>query len=235
MLNKDKIYIRGSKIYHKIVIKKLESLGAENVENLNGTDPKCLYFINHHSEIQGVPENSELAQILKENYKEFLLTEQTSLWKEGDILYNPTDNCFVIFSMFGDYYRVFYAKYKFDEINGIYAYTGGEFYCDPFSYRLATDSEKEKFNQLLHKFSRNWNAEKQALELWHWTPKISERYFYVSLKSLSVKSAIFNKSKQDLKYAKSGNCFQDIKSANKMLKDFKTLLDRKASLLPYED
>lgn len=84
MEEKQRVYIRGNIDRGEEVIKALETLGGYNGCSLHGDSPSALYFIDHDKDIFWVYNDSEMANIIKDCYKELKLPEQRC--HDGDIL-----------------------------------------------------------------------------------------------------------------------------------------------------
>lgn len=84
MEEKKKVWIRGRKGRGSEIKGILTGLGAK-AAGIICEDGDCIYFINHNNEIDCVPGfSTELAQIIKDNYREVKLPPEQ--WKDGDVL-----------------------------------------------------------------------------------------------------------------------------------------------------
>ena len=83
MEEKKKVWIRGRKGRGSEIKKILKGLGAK-VCGLDCNEDGCIYFIDHENGIDVTFSDSEIAQIIMDNYKEIKLPGQE--WKDGDVL-----------------------------------------------------------------------------------------------------------------------------------------------------
>ena len=94
MKEEQRVYLRGIKGRGEEVINALEDLGGIVVRPMTGNDECGIYYINQYRDISRTDDDSELAQIIIEYYKEIKLPEQ---WKDGDVLVNIRFNeCFAV-------------------------------------------------------------------------------------------------------------------------------------------
>ena len=70
-----KVWIRGNEDYPERVINKLVELGGENIEDLNGMLPSCIYFIGNDNNIELLSDDSRFSQFIMEEYTEIKLEE----------------------------------------------------------------------------------------------------------------------------------------------------------------
>ena len=83
MEEKKKVWIKGRKDRGDEIKGILTGLGAE-AKGLNCNEGDCVYFIDHENGIGVTFTDSELAQIIMDNYREIELPRQE--WKDGDVL-----------------------------------------------------------------------------------------------------------------------------------------------------
>lgn len=96
MTDEQRVFVRGVKDRGSEVIKMLENRGGENYQ-LDGADPEYLYYINHEGAISLALLDSEFGKIIMDNYHELHLPEK---WKDGDVLYIPKSEAFVVFQCY---------------------------------------------------------------------------------------------------------------------------------------
>jgi hypothetical protein len=83
MEEKKKVWIRGRKGRGSEIKKILKGLGAK-VYGLDCNEDDSIYFIDHENGIGVTFTDSELAQVIMDNYREIELPRQE--WKDGDVL-----------------------------------------------------------------------------------------------------------------------------------------------------
>lgn len=90
MENRQRVYIKGVPYRGDEVIKMLVELGGRNEDNLcNAENDYYVYYINHKGDIDCEYIDSEIAQIIMDNYTELRLPEN---WKDGDVLVDKHDS-----------------------------------------------------------------------------------------------------------------------------------------------
>ena len=98
MEEKKKVFIRGRKGFGNEIKKILKGLGAK-VCGLDFNEDDCIYFINHENGIDVTFSDSEIAQIIMDNYREIKLPAEQ--WKDGDVLaFNKYPGCYAVFKRF---------------------------------------------------------------------------------------------------------------------------------------
>ncbi len=134
-----KVFIRGRKGRGDEIKDILTGLGAEDIGE-GCDDDECVYYISHDNQIVGSFIDTELAQVIMDNYKEIELPRK---WKDGDILiFDFTDSCT---------YAVF-KKYAEDDTFESYILVNDDdvrlgISCPTGAYRLANEEEKEDFRR----------------------------------------------------------------------------------------
>ena len=98
MEEKKKVFIRGQKGRGDEIKGILTGLGAEAAD-ISCNEDDCIYFIDHENVIYVTLIDSELAQVIMDNYKEIELTPLP--WKDGDILID--DNYPKSYAVFKEY------------------------------------------------------------------------------------------------------------------------------------
>ena len=98
MEEKKKVWIRGRKGRGNEIKGILKGLGAE-AKGLNCNEDDCIYFIDHENGIDVTFTDSELAQVIMDNYREIELPAEQ--WKDGDILaFSKYPGCYAVFKRF---------------------------------------------------------------------------------------------------------------------------------------
>lgn len=96
-----KVFIRGRKGREQEVIDILTGLGANAPKYEYADSDDYLYFINHDNEIGVALINSEVGDIIMDNYKEITLTRRR--WKDGDALVNNKfSGCYAVFKNYNN-------------------------------------------------------------------------------------------------------------------------------------
>lgn len=228
MTDEQRVFVRGVKGRGDEVLKMLENRGGENYY-LDGADPEYLYFINHKGSISLTLLDSEFGKIIMDNYREIKLSEQ---WKDGDILINK--NADYKFCVFDDYlsktgsgndlffFHCEVARHKGEKyLNS----NNRRYFHDVNDYRMATTQEVEQFHDALHKYHKDWDAEKKQLVDWKWKPEKEEDYWAVILDDTIFKleftwlGGVTDKERYRL-----GNCFRTREEAEAMAEKVKKLL-----------
>ena len=83
MEEKKKVFIRGQKGRGDEIKGILTGLGAEAAD-ISCNEDDCIYFIDHENVIYVTLIDSELAQVIMDNYREVELPAEQ--WKDGDVL-----------------------------------------------------------------------------------------------------------------------------------------------------
>ena len=213
MTDEQKVYIRGVKGRGIDVIAALDRLGGKT-DRLGyirlcalGNIPFNVFIIGHDGEIAYMDSEGEVFEIIKDSYREIKLPEQ---WKDGDILVNRYySDCFAVCkspSKTRDDVYHFYIYVQDLGCNGIDidAYGGNILRS---TYRLAASSEIEHFHELLHKYGKDWDAEKKQLVDCQWKPKEREIYWYISADG-HLASGVFSNDEIDNGSYDFGNCFR---------------------------
>lgn len=174
MKDEQKVFIRGVEGRGEEVKQVLINLGGCATRNYDYDVSDCLYYINHDEEIRCTEEASEMGYIITDNYTELHLPEK---WKDGDVLVTGEGLFFVLK---GDY-----------QVGDKDATIGG--YCCVSEHQvclsghfsqidsphLASPSEVEHFHELMHKYGKDWDAEKKQVVDWKWEPKEGDDYYYI--------------------------------------------------------
>lgn len=137
MKEEQKVWIRGVEGRGEEIVKILTGLGATASDDDRYDFSGFIYFINHKNKITYVVDNSEVASIIMDNYKEIELSSEQ--WKDGDVLvFNGYPDCYAVFKKYnGD--DTFKAYLLIDKN---YAYFDVTASVEP--YHLASKEEREK-------------------------------------------------------------------------------------------
>lgn len=223
-----KAYIKGVPYRGDEVIKILVDLGGRNEANLcNAENDYYVYYINHKGDIDCENIDSEIAQIIMDNYTELHLPEN---WKDGDILINLEGDTFVVFCNDVPDFS-FRACLQVNE-SVCQEYSSGLF-CYRNNYRLATPAEVDKFQDILRKKGKHWNMETKKLEdaevrltdaeQREQLPDYDTLYFYIESNG-EVHAAVFQDFLIDNERFGIGNFFHTREEANGMAEKVKNLL-----------
>lgn len=218
-----KVFIRGVEGRGKEVIKMLEDLGAKNSFDYEGSNKDCIYFIDHDGTIDFEDLNSETAKIIMDNYYEIKLPGP---WKDGDILINKDRTEYTIFKSYS-YGTIFYTysfSIRIDKEEIIrYRSNEGENLYENEDFRFATSEEVEQFHNILHKYHKEWDAEKKQLVDWKWKPKKGEKCWLVDYYG-DINSLTWNDGFVEKKILDFGNYFQTKEEAEFAAEKIKNLL-----------
>lgn len=226
MKEEQKVWIRGVEGRGEEVIKMLEDRGGKNVDGMEGEDPYTLYYINHFGNIYFIEDYDEMANIIMDYYKEIKLPEQCEhqeRWKDGDVLYSEKDGLFSVFDG-----SVCMNDNGFQSTGAYFGVTENGF-CTRGNFggkgcpHLATPSEVEHFHEILHKYGKEWDAEKKQFVEWRWKPKEGDTYYYVDGCTL-VEDRTFEGRVFDERHYEVGNCFRTREEAEAMAEKIKKLL-----------
>lgn len=226
MKDEQKVWIRGVEGRGKEVIKTLEDLGGKNVDDIEGEEPNTLYYINHFGNIYFIEDYDEMANIIMDYYKEIKLPEQyehQEQWKDGDVLYSENDGLFSVFDG-----SVCMNDNGFQSTGAYFGVTENGF-CTRGNFggkgcpHLATPSEVEHFHEILHKYGKEWDAEKRQLVDWKWKPKEDEYYYFFD-EMMQTHRNEWEDSPMDQHLFEVGNCFRTREEAEAMAKKIKKLL-----------
>lgn len=210
-----KIFIRGVKGRGDEVKQALINLGGKVINNYSYGDLDSLFFINHYGEIRYAAETSEIAKIIRDNYREIKLPEK---WKDGDIIYSPKFGTFAVYG-YNNPTTVYCRVSKNDLVPYLTR-------AMKYDYRLATPQEIEQFHELLHKHNKEWDAEKKQVVDWKWKPNDNEEYYYI-LSDGKVRSCAWLDDEIDTSRFIIGNCFKTKEEAEAIAEKFKKLLKDK--------
>ena len=162
MKDEQKVWIRGVEGRGDEILKVLTDLGADKCTFLDGNDSSSIYFIGHNEKIHYALRSCETAKVIMDNYKEIKLPEQ---WKDGDIIINNDGTDYKVFWEYdSDTVTSFYAHNMSMHINGTLTQYSGSIWhgekimCFLEDYRLATNSEVKRFQELLNKCGKEWDA-----------------------------------------------------------------------------
>lgn len=226
MEDKQKVWIRGVDGRGKEVIKMLEDLGGKNVDGMEGEYPDTLYYITHFGNIYFIEDYDEMANIIMDYYKEIKLPEQCEhqeRWKDGDVLYSEKDGLFSVFDG-----SVCMNDNGFQSTGAYFGVTENGF-CTRGNFggkgcpHLATPSEVEHFHEILHKYGKEWDAEKKQFVEWRWKPKRNEEYWAITPEG-DIDLYRWEDAIDDSKYYDFGNCFRTREEAEAMAEKIKKLL-----------
>lgn len=213
-----KAYIKGVPYRGDEVIKILVDLGGRNEDNLcNAENDYYVYYINHKGDIDCEYIDSEIAQIIMDNYTELHLPEN---WKDGDVLINLEGDTFVVFC--NDVPDFSFRTCLQVNESVCQEYSSGLF-CYRNNYRLATPAEVDKFHEILRRHGKYWNAEKKELVEWRWKPKKGDSYFYIN-HYIEVVVTTWMCDYDDQSHYYAGNCFRTREEAEVMVEKVKKLL-----------
>lgn len=221
MENKQKVYIKGNPNRGAEVIKALTDLGAINPNHYRGNDDTACYYINPNGEIAYASFKGSVAYpFLQEFYKEIELPKRKA-WKDGDLLVqsNGSKKEYMVYS--NDKIDI-----SFDAIKA-HICVSEEGYntrvlCDASNAKLASVSDTNDFQKLLHTYGKEWNFKKKKLIDWKWKPKNNEEYWFINDLGEICHSLYSYFLWRDNKRIGIGNCFQTKTDAfnarNKMAK-----------------
>lgn len=217
MKDEQKVFIRGVEGRGDEVIKKLEEHGGKNFD-LDGEKPDYLYFINHKGFITFATLDSEFGQIIMDNYTELHLPE---MWKDGDVLVTDDGLFFVLKGDFQvDCDNTILGAYCF--VSEHQVYLSGHIKQIAHA-RLASPSEVEHFHELMHKYGKDWDAEKKQVVDWKWEPKEGDDYYYIDNDG-DIISDNWDEMPTDADRYNFGNCFRTEEEAEVMAEKVKKLL-----------
>ena len=225
MTDEQKVYIRGVMGRGIDVIAALERLGGKT-DRLGsmrlcalGNVPFNVFIIGHDGEIAYTDSEGEAFEIIKDNYREIKLPEQ---WKDGDVLATD-DGVLMVFrgSIEADPERATIDAYcAVSEHQICLSANLKHIGC----LRLATPSEIERFHELMHKYGKDWDAEKKQVVDWQqWKPNVGDNYWYISAKGRIVMYE-WNSSPADEIGLAFGNCFPSREEAEAALERVKKAL-----------
>lgn len=157
-------------------------------------------------------------------YHELHLPEK---WKDGDILVdndNPTK--FIVKSnVWNGGWEDRFKAYLFVNPKSIQK-SPIAIFCDA-EYHKADSEEVRQFYELLHKYGKDWDAEKKQLVDWKWKPKDGEDYYYIISNGIVHLSTWFDYKVDNSRFS-IGNCFKTKEEAETMAEKFKKLLKGKS-------
>lgn len=222
-----KVFIRGVEGRGDEVKQALINLGGKVINNYSYGALDSLFFIDHYGEIRYAAETSEIAKIIRDNYREIKLPEK---WKDGDILINNDGTCYKIFSECDPHNaNLFYAyNVSISVIDGkITHYPDVAWSCYRKKYSIATPSQIERFYELLHASNKDWDANKKQLVDWEWKPKKGEDYWtiIVGITIYKLKLTWAGSEADKIRY-ELGNCFRTCNKADDMLNTIKLLFNK---------
>ena len=211
-----KVYIKGVPGRGDEVRQALIDLGGKVYNDFNFNLPGYLYFMNHHGEIKYTKESCDIGKIIMDNYRELHLKGK---WIDGDVLISKDGGLFCIF-----------RRYEPDSFFSVSLEVSDRF-CNEYSkgliffmgcYRLATPSEVDHFQELLHEYGKEWDAEKKQLVNWRWKPKKGESFYMID--EYGRIDTRINDSVYPGYLIEYGNCFRTREEAEAMAKKIKKLL-----------
>lgn len=219
-----KVYIKGVPYRGDEVIKALVDRGGRNEDNLfSAENDDYVYYINHKGDIDCEYTDSELGQTIIDNYYEIKLPGP---WKDGDILINKSRTEYTIFKGYS-YGTIFYTysfSIRIDKEDIIrYRSNEGENLYENEDFRLATSEEVEQFHNILHKYHKEWDAERKQIVDWEWKPKKGEKCWIVDYYG-DINSLIWNDGFVEKKILDFGNYFQTKEEAEFAAEKIKKLL-----------
>lgn len=228
MEDRQRVFIRGVEDRGNEVIETLVNLGGKNnLVGVLGNNSSCIYFINHDGYIKFTDVCSETGKIIVDYYQEIKLPKQ---WNDGDILINNNETYYRVFcKYYSDSDTLFYAYNMSMNVNGVLTYThDGSVWEEKIlsfrgDYRLATPSEVECFQGLLHNLNKDWDVDKKRLVKYRWKPGMGEIFWVVSGNSHIV-SYDWNDSPTDNEFFNFGNCFKTKEEAEAMVEKIRKLM-----------
>lgn len=223
MKDEQRVFIRGVKGRGSEVVKMLEDRGGISAGE-HGDCPRNIYFITHSGSVDYCPEDDETAKIIMDNYKEI------KLWRDGDILINNDGTDYKVFWEYdSDSDTSFYAYNVSMHVNGTLTQYSGSIWhgekivCFIEDYRLATPSEVERFHELLHKHSKDWDAEKKQVVDRKWKPRENDSYYFIDNDG-DILDYVWEGDDYDTDLYNFGNCFRTHEEAEVMAEKIKELL-----------
>ena len=141
--------------------------------------------------------------------------------KDGDICYFKNKYCERIL-MFKEYSKitcVYYCSYDF--LNDKIKYNDN---CDKAIKRLATEEEKQKLLDALHKDGKDWDAKNKKIVDYRWRAKQGEKYFYINTNYMYVNIVSDDLFNVDNARYENGNYFQTKEQAEQALEKMKEVL-----------
>ena len=218
MKDEQKVFIRGVEGRGDEVIKMLVEHGGGEPGLSIGGNPSFIYFISHEGDIGCVLYNSEFGQIIMDNYTELHLPE---MWKDGDVLVTDDGLFFVLKGDFQvDCDNTILGAYCC--VSEHQVYLSGHIKQIAHA-RLASPSEVEHFHELMHKYGKDWDAEKKQVVDWKWEPKEGDDYYYIDNDG-NIISDNWDEMPTDADRYNFGNCFRTEEEAEVMAEKVKKLL-----------
>lgn len=212
-----KAYIKGVPGRGDEVRQALIDLGGKVYHYFNYDVPGYLYFMNHHGEIKYTEESCDIGKIIMDNYRELHLKEK---WIDGDVLISKDGGLFCIFRRYEPDSFFSVSLEVSDKICNEYS---KGLICFVGRYRLATPSEVDHFQELLHEYGKEWDAEKKQLVSWKWKPVVGDEYYIINDIMESEPRCCDGDYLDDMLFH-AGNCFRTQSEADYMTMKLEKLL-----------
>lgn len=144
--------------------------------------------------------------ILKEFYKEIKLPARRKYWKDGILLVRPNAGKkeYVVYSD---------KKAKFDDEILAYVYADDNIYgtnviFESRDFEVAPVGDINDFQNILHKYGKEWSFKNKKLIEWKFEPKNNEEYWFINDLGEICHSLYNADMLLDNKRLRIGNCFQ---------------------------
>mgnify|MGYP003591693360 CR=1 FL=1 len=228
-----KVWIKGVSGRGDEVIKKLIDLGAKNAYSLMGSYEKTILYIDYKGNICCTGDTSEIAYIIKDNYKEIKLSDN---WKDGDILVDNIDpDSFIVFR------RVDIAASEKDGklinklsvvthagVSGTWVFpacVAGTLEDIIKHYHKASQEELERINSSLTSKGLKYDAYKKKVMRIMWKPIDGDLYYHIAGSLNFCERSIFKSSSiYCIKDISNGNYFKTIEETESARKELINLL-----------
>lgn len=117
-------------------------------------------------------------------------------------------------------YVEFENDFESDDLEGL----NYESHLSPKELRLATEEEKQKLLDALHKDGKDWDSENKKIVDYRWRAKFDEYYFYINDFDIKIVKTTEQNFNFDILRYKNGNYFQTEQQAEQALGKIKEIL-----------
>ena len=142
-------------------------------------------------------------------------------FKDGDICFSDNSRIKMVFIL---EYMNWGNKINYHACLSSYGIEYKDWLDSNGDIRLATEEEKQKLLDALHKDGKDWDAENKKIVDYRWRAKFNEYYFYINDSDIKIIKTTDQNFNVDILRYKNGNYFQTEQQAEQALEKIKKVL-----------
>lgn len=164
-----------------------------------------------------IPENATIKVV----NGDLVITPKEIEFKDGDICFSDNSRIKMVFIL---EYMIWGNKINYHACLSSYGIEYKDWLDSNGDIRLATEEEKQKLLDALHKDGKDWDAKNKKIVDYRWRAKQGEKYFYINTNYMYVNIVSDDLFNVDNARYENGNYFQTKEQAEQALEKMKEVL-----------